>query len=77
MPNSKDLLEKQYSIVRNKLKNLRGFWNHRENAIKNAEKLENLYFDRSFSNHYPCTKVHKLINELIELTEKYAAQQQV
>ena len=48
-----------------------------ENAIKNAKKLENLYFDRSYSNHNPCTKVHNLINELIELTQKYAAQQQV
>lgn len=47
------------------------------NAIKNAEKLEKLYFDRSFSNHNPCTKVHKLINELNELSEEYAAQQQV
>lgn len=46
-------------------------------AIRNAENLENLYFDRSYSNHNPCTKVHKLINELIKLTEKYAAQQQV
>ncbi len=49
---------------------------NQENAINNAKKLETLYFDRSFSNHNPCTKVHKLINELIELTEKYAAQKQ-
>ena len=48
-----------------------------EKAIANAEKLEGLYHDRSYSNHNPCTKVHKLINELIELTEKYVAQQQV
>ncbi|MFO7868697.1 MAG: RloB family protein [Bacteroidales bacterium] len=48
-----------------------------EKAIKNAKKLENLYFDKSFSNHNPCTKVHKLITELNELTEKYTAQQQL
>lgn len=48
-----------------------------ETAISNAEKLESLYHDRSYSDHNPCTKVHKLINELIELTEKYVAQQQV
>ena len=46
-------------------------------AISNAEKLEKLYYDRSFSNHNPCTKVHSLIKELKELTEKYAAQQQI
>ncbi len=48
-----------------------------ERAIANAERLEGLYHDRSYSNHNPCTKVHKLINELIELTEKYVTQQQV
>lgn len=48
-----------------------------ERAIANAERLEGLYHDRSYANHNPCTKVHKLINELIELTEKYVAQQQV
>lgn len=48
-----------------------------ETAISNAERLESLYHDRSYSDHNPCTKVHKLINELIELTEKYVAQQQV
>ena len=46
-------------------------------AISNAEKLEKRYNDRSFSNHNPCTKVHLLINELKELTEEYAAQQQI
>lgn len=48
-----------------------------ETAMSNAEKLESLYHDRSYSDHNPCTKVHKLINELIELTEKYVAQQQI
>lgn len=48
-----------------------------ESAISNAEKLESLYQDRSYSNHNPSTRVHKLIIELIELTEKYVAQQQV
>lgn len=43
-------------------------------AIRNAEKLENLYFDRNYSNHNPCTKVHKLVKELLELTEKYSNQ---
>ena len=42
-------------------------------AISNAEKLEKLYNDRSYSNHNPCTKVHLLIKELKELTEEYAA----
>jgi hypothetical protein len=46
-------------------------------AISNAEKLEKLYNDRSFSNHNPCTKVHLLIKELKELTEEYTAQQQI
>jgi hypothetical protein len=46
-------------------------------AISNAEKLESLYNDRRYSDHNPCTKVHKLIIELIKLTEKYVAQQQV
>ncbi len=58
---------KEMFVVLNKFGN-------QQNAIKNAEKLEKLYFDKSFSNHNPCTKVHKLINELVELTEKYAAQ---
>ena len=48
-----------------------------ERAIQNSEKLEALYFDKSYANHNPCTKVHILINELIELTEKYINQQQV
>lgn len=48
-----------------------------ERAIQNSEKLEALYFDRSYADHNPCTKVHILIKELIELTEKYAAQEQV
>ncbi len=48
-----------------------------EVAIANAKKLEALYLDRSFSDHNPCTKVHVLISELIELTEKYIAQQQI
>ncbi len=42
---------------------------NQKSAIKNAEKLEKLYFDRSFSNHNPCTKVHKLIKELTDLKE--------
>lgn len=52
-------------------------YGNQENAIRNAEKLETVYYDRSYSNHNPCTKVHKLINELIKLTEQYAAQQQI
>lgn len=48
-----------------------------EKAIKYSENLVELYTDRSFSNLNPCTKVHILIKELIELTEKYAAQQQI
>ena len=48
-----------------------------EKVIENAKKLEKLYDDQSYSNHNPCTKVHKLISELIELEEKYSTQQQV
>ena len=48
-----------------------------ERAIQNSKKLEALYFDRSYANHNPCTRVHILIKELIELTEKYADQHQV
>ena len=48
-----------------------------EKAIQNSEKLEALYHDRSYANHNPCTKVHILIKELIELTEKYDEQHQV
>ena len=48
-----------------------------ERAIQNSEKLEALYFDRSYADHNPCTKVHILIKELIELTEKYDEQEQV
>ena len=43
-----------------------------EKAIKNSEKLESLFNDRSYANHNPCTKVHKLIIELIKLIEEYA-----
>lgn len=46
-----------------------------EAAIRNSENLENLYFDKKYSTHNPCTKVHRLINELVNLTEKYAAKQ--
>jgi len=45
-----------------------------EMAIKNSEKLETLYKDRSYANHNPCTKVHKLITELIKLIEDYGVQ---
>ncbi|MCG8318865.1 MAG: RloB family protein [Cytophagales bacterium] len=47
------------------------------NAINNAKKLEERYHDKSYANHNPCTMVHKLIDELNDLTEKYVAQQQV
>jgi len=46
-------------------------------AILNAKKLEKLYCDKSYSNHNPCTKVHILIQGLLELVEKYAAQKQI
>lgn len=52
-------------------------YGRQEVAIRNSQKLEKLYFDRRYSNHNPCTKVHRLINELIDLTEKYTAQQQI
>lgn len=40
-------------------------------AMENAEKLEELYFDKKYSNHNPCTKVHILVKELIALTRKF------
>ncbi|WMX13592.1 MULTISPECIES: RloB family protein [unclassified Aureispira] len=46
-------------------------------AIENAEKLENLYLDRSYAKHNPCTKVHHLIKELIDLADEYTSQEQV
>jgi hypothetical protein len=46
-------------------------------AIENSERLDNLYDDERFADHNPRTKVHILIKELIELTEKYAAQHQI
>lgn len=61
--------EKMFSILNQ--------YGNQETAINNARKLESLYHDRSYSNHNPCTKVHTLVIELIELTEKYAEQQQV
>jgi hypothetical protein len=56
---------------------LLNLFGNQEFAISNAKKLERLYNDKSFSNHNPCTKVHLLIEELKELTEEYAAQQQI
>ncbi len=44
-----------------------------EFAIENAQKLELLYSDKNYSNHNPCTKVHKLILELQILSKKYAS----
>ena len=46
-------------------------------AIENSERLDNLYDDDRFASHNPRTKVHVLIKELIELTEKYATQHQI
>jgi RloB-like protein len=39
-----------------------------EDAIKNATNLEKLYTDKEdFSNHNPCTSVHKLVTQLLNL----------
>ncbi|OFY40687.1 MAG: hypothetical protein A2X18_11550 [Bacteroidetes bacterium GWF2_40_14] len=46
-------------------------YGNQEFAIENAQKLELLYSDRSYSNHNPCTKVHRLILELQELKNKH------
>ena len=46
-------------------------------AIENSEKLDNLYNDNKYADHNPRTKVHVLIKELIELSEKYAVQEQI
>ena len=56
---------------------LLNLYGSQEFAISNAEKLEKLYNDNSFSNHNPSTKVHLLIKELKELTEEYATQHQI
>lgn len=48
-----------------------------DRAIQNAIKLEKLYFDRSFAGHNPCTKVHHLIEELIDLAGEYTDQEQI
>ena len=40
----------------------------REEAIKNALKLEKIYGDRKdFANQNPCTTVHRLVIELFDL----------
>jgi hypothetical protein len=52
-------------------------YGNQEFAIENAQKLELLYSDRSYSNHNPCTKVHRLILELQDLKNKYVAQHAV
>jgi len=49
-------------------------YGNQEFAIENARKLEMLYSDKSYSDHNPCTKVHRLIIELQELKNKYVAQ---
>ncbi len=36
-----------------------------ETAIKNAERLESLYYDVRYANHNPRTRVHKLICQLL------------
>ena len=48
-----------------------------DRAIQNSEKLEALYLDRSYAKHNPCTKVHHLIKELIDLTDEYNDQNQI
>jgi hypothetical protein len=50
---------------------------NQEFAINNAEKLDALYKDNRYANHNPRTKVHVLITELIKLSKKYVAQQQI
>ena len=34
-------------------------------AIRHAERLEHLYSDTNYANHKPCTKVHHLVQELL------------
>ena len=71
--------KKGYKYTKNSVEmySLLNSYGNQDFAISNAEKLEKLYNDRRFSNHNPCTKVHLLIKELKELTEEYAAQQQI
>jgi len=84
----KKLLEKEINKTYKKkdfvyLKNSKEMFSILENygnldfAIDNAKKLELLYTDKNYSNHNPCTKVHKLIQELLKLSKKYVAQQGV
>ena len=71
--------KKGYKYIKNstEMHTLLNLFGNQDFAISNAEKLEKLYNDRSFSNHNPCTKVHLLIKELKKLREEYAAQQQI
>ncbi len=67
----------KYTKNSTEMYDLINLYGNQDFAISNAEKLEKLYNDRSYSNHNPCTKVHLLIKELKELTEKYIVQQQI
>ncbi len=71
--------KKEYKYTKNstEMYELINSFGNQNFAISNAEKLEKLHFDRSYSNHNPCTKVHLLIKELTKLTEKYAVQQHI
>ena len=40
-------------------------------AIEYAKKLEQLYEDQQYAKHNPCTKVHHLIQALIDLADQY------
>jgi hypothetical protein len=41
-----------------------------QNAIRNASRLQRAYQDREdYSNHNPCTMVHQLVSELLNLKE--------
>lgn len=38
-------------------------------AIERSKKLENMHLDKKFAQHNPCTKVYKLVEELIGASE--------
>jgi len=61
--------KKRYKYKKNSIEmfDLLNRFGSQEFAISNAEKLETIYNDKSYSNHNPCTKVHRLIKELKKL----------
>jgi hypothetical protein len=68
---SKGLRNYKYQKNSTEMFNLLEQYGNRENAVKNAEKLEKTYAGQEdFANQNPCTMVHKLVCELVDLEHK-------